>query len=432
MSIFLWVWVVLGWAVAIVWFLRGAAMGPILAQRRILHEGLRPVTSPGPLPRVSVVIAAKDEQDNIEACLNSVLAQDYPDFEVIVADDRSTDRTPRILADLKSRFPHRLRVVTISQLADGWFGKCNAMREAVQLATRDWLLFSDADCQFTSPHTIRLAMEEAVSQRIDFLTMIPQLIPLALWEKIVQPVCAIILMAWFQPARVNNPAKKTAYANGAFMLMSRRCYEGIGGHAAVRNRLNEDIDFARLAKTAGWRLRVVENDGLLSSRMYPGFTQGFRGWSRIFYGSLSSRARVGLALLSVVLVSVAPWLSLAAAVVLASTVGPAGWKYALYAWAAAVLSQQAALWRVYGVMTVSRIWSLTYFLGAVVTAAALANAFLKALGATKTTWRATTYRGDGTVHAASAKPTAGEGETPAEPLRAVATASPGGSPSHGP
>ncbi len=396
MSIALWCWVGLGVAVTLVWLTRFLAIGPVLARRCVLRENTTKGKGPS-LPSVSVVLAAKDEEANVEACLTSLLTQDYPNFQVIAVDDRSTDRTPSILADLQARFPDRLRVLTVHHLAEGWFGKCNAMRTGVEVAAGEWLLFSDADCEFRSRHTIRLAMDEALAQRADFLTLVPQLDSPAVWERIVQPVCVIILMSWFRPDRVNDPGKRTAYANGAFMLMRRECYDAVGGHAAVRSRLNEDIDLARLTKASGRRLRVVGNEGLLSSRMYPSFAAGFRGWSRIFCGSLSAPSRVTIALLLVFTFSVAPWASLIALLLMAPSVATPGWTYALWTWAAAVVMQQICLWRLYAALTVGRPWSFTYFGGAVVAAIMLLNALLKALGATKTTWRSTTYRRDRTV-----------------------------------
>jgi chlorobactene glucosyltransferase len=400
-----------GAVVTLVWVVRFLAMSSVLAGRCVLrdaHDPESPTLTPtraldgkGGTPRVSVVVAAKDEEANIEACLTSVLVQDYPHLQVIAVDDRSTDRTPAILAELALRFPDRLQVLTVHQIAEGWFGKCNAMRTGVAAATGGWLLFSDADCQFSSRGTIRLAINEALADNVDFLTMSPQLESPTLWERIVQPVCVLILMSWFRPDRVNDPAKRTAYANGAFMLMRRECYDAIGGHAAVRTQLNEDIVMARLAKATGRRLRVVGNDGLLSSRMYPCFVDGFRGWSRIFCGSLSAPLRVVAALLLVLLFSIAPWVTLVGLVLATPFAASAAWTWALLAWSAAVIAQQACLWRVYGLLTVGRRWSLTFIIGAVVAALMLVNALLKCLGATKTTWRSTTYRGNRTVGAFS-------------------------------
>lgn len=90
-------------------------------------------------------------------------------------------------------------------------------------------------------------MKEVTEGVVDFLTIIPELEVRANWERVIQPACAFVLMVWFQPDRVNNPKKATAYANGAFMLLHRKCYGAIGGHEEVRCELNEDIRMARLA-----------------------------------------------------------------------------------------------------------------------------------------------------------------------------------------
>jgi hypothetical protein len=216
------------------------------------------------------------------------------------------------------------------------------------------------------------------------------------WERIIQPVCSLVMAFWFMPDRVNNPDKPTAYANGAFMLMSRRCYEAIDGHEHVRNRLNEDIELARLAKTAGMRLRVVENHGLYRTRMYPTLREAWRGWSRIFAGALASPFRVAMAGSLVVLLGLVPWASLVAAVmglIASGTSSAAQWSTAVAAWGVVIVLEQYVLARFYSVVGIQRVWSATYVLGATITLAMLVNALFKVLGATTTTWRSTTYRG---------------------------------------
>ncbi len=406
MSALFWSWVVLGALVALVWLVRLVALGPVLRRRRVLRGPAVGETagaadeSGRPFPRLSVILAAKDEDAHIEACVTSLLAQDYPDFELIVVDDRSSDRTPGILARLAREHPGRLRVETVRALPDGWFGKCNAMREGVALSDGEWLVFTDADCRFASPHMLSLGVREALDAQVDFLTVIPNLEAPTAWEKILQPACSLVLIFWFQPERVNNPATTTAYANGAFMLMKRRCYDALGGHAAVKNQLNEDIQLARLAKAAGWRLRVVENEGLYSTRMYATLPQALRGWSRIFCGSLIRPLRVATAAILVAVCAVAPWASAPAAIAGFANASPdarGAWSIALAVWGSAIVLEQLVLPRLYATVGLRRRWSLLYVFGALTVVGILVNAWLKTLGATTTTWRATTYRAGRTV-----------------------------------
>lgn len=373
-------------------------LGGALRRRTLLSE-TQGTSIPPKLPFVSVVIAAKDEEANIETCVRSLMAQDYPSFEVIVANDRSRDGTAAILERLAVEFPRRLKVVTIDTLEEGWFGKCHAMRAAVRASKSDgvWLLMSDADCRFISPQAIRRGVEEALASNADFLTIIPQLDAPTWWERLIQPICALVLVYWFQPDQVNDPRKRVAYANGAYMLMNRMCYEGIGGHAAVRDQLNEDIQLARLAKGGGWRLRVVENDNLYRTRMYATRGLAWRGWSRIFCGALRSPLKSGLAVVLVFTFALLPSLSMIAAFAW-ENVAPAG----RWIWGLAFLMEQLVVWRLYGMMKVGRAWSLLYPIAAAVMVGILFNAFLAAVGATSTTWRTTTYRRGKTVPAATA------------------------------
>ncbi len=395
MSIAFTVWFILAGGIGLVWLVRLVSLVPVLRRRCVL----KPRAYEGPpqnAPRISILVAARDEEDHIEACVTTLLDQDYPNFQLIVVDDRSRDRTPAILSRLQRQGGSRLRVVTVRELADGWFGKSHAMREGVAVGDGDWLLFTDADCRQLSPHTVSIAMCEAQTQRTDFLTIIPMLETRTAWERIIQPVCSLVMAFWFMPDRVNNPDKSTAYANGAFMLMSRPCYDAIGGHELVRTRLNEDIELARLAKAAGMRLRVVENKGLYQTRMYPTLRQAWRGWSRIFAGALASPIRVATAASLIVLLGLVPWASLVAAViglVLNGTSSAAPWSTAAAAWGVVIVLEQYVLARFYSIVGIQRVWSATYVLGATITLAMLVNALFKVLGATTTTWRSTTYRG---------------------------------------
>ena len=385
-----WIWLGLGVLVLGVWAARMVLVGSAKRSRTILTE--RPaIMQPHLFPRVSVLVAAKDEQENIETCVRTLLSQDFPAFEVVVADDRSADRTPAILDGLQREFPTRLKVLTIQSLEEGWFGKCHAMRAAIRAAdpVSEWILMTDADCRFTSRQALRRGVEEALTSGSDFLTVIPQLDAPTWWERTVQPICALVLMYWFQPQRVNDPRKPTAYANGAFMLMSRRCYVAIGGHEAVRDQMNEDIQLARIAKDGGWRLRVVENEGLYRTRMYATFGQAWRGWSRIFCGALRTPAKAGAA---VSLVFTFAMLPLFATVTSMFFLDSAMGRVSLAVWGAALLTEQVVVCRFYAMMKVGRAWSLLYPAAAVVMVGILLSACLKTMGATSTTWRSTTYR----------------------------------------
>ena len=413
MSIALGLWIAAAPIIGLVWLVRFIFMGMMLRRGDILgshsyqadtNEQNTPWGADA-APRLSVFVAAKDEQDNIEACVTSLLDQDYPNFEVIVIDDRSRDRTPGILRDLKNtaKQPSNpasgdaragLRVVTLQDLPDGWFGKSHAMHEGVSLSSSDWFVFTDADCRQTSRRTLSVAMSEVLSKDVDFLSIIPVLETKTAWERVLQPACAFMLILWFLPHRTNDPARKTAYANGAFMLIRKSCYDAIGGHERVRGEVNEDVKLAQNAKRMGFKLRVVENDDLYRTRMYATPSEAWRGWTRIFYGSLGTLRRLRISVLMILTYTILPWASLAVSLFVLYRPGTASnqlWSLAAGAWMGVLMLHHLTLWRYYGMLRIGRLWSLAYLPGAVVTLAMLFSSMLKVIGVTGTTWRGTTY-----------------------------------------
>jgi chlorobactene glucosyltransferase len=334
-----------------------------------------------------VLVAAKDEQENIGRCVEGLLAQDYPRLQVIVTNDRSSDRTGEIIDSHAAR-DQRLTAVHVEELRDGWFGKNNAMRAGMERATGDWLCFSDADCAYDSPRLLTAAVRFALREQVDFLSVLPRLEVGTFWERVVQPVAGAIMVFWFPPQKVNSPQSKRAYANGAFMLMPRRTYDAIGGHEPVKATLNEDMHMARRVKAAGLRLQVIRGGALYHVRMYTGIKQIWRGWSRIFYGCFGTFPRLLVSVLMLSVFSLSPYVTL-----LASPLVGTGWSWLTAAAGFAVVAQQSILWRFYHVTGNPRWWALSYPLGAALCLGMTLNAMRRLGGQTTTTWRGTTYRG---------------------------------------
>ena len=383
-----------------VWIYHSIILDRVVSERQRLradtYDG-----PPSPAPKLSVLVAAKDEESNIEACIESLLNQDYPDFEIVAIDDRSSDATPEILARLErqsaSRFrqsPNRLRVITVTSLPGGWQGKSHAMHKGVALCTGEWLLFTDADCRFTSRNALSMAMRDVIETYTEFLSITPFLETLTAWERIIQPVCALALMLFFVPKKVNDPKRKTAYANGAFMLLEKSCYDIIGGHKGVRGQINEDIQLAIVAKRMAVRLRVVETDDLYRTRMYDTMRAAWSGWSRILCGSLQSTERLIVAGSAICFLSIGPWLGLMLAIVGWSSGAGNTSAAPIMAWIAAIAFEQFFMWRVYKLLSVHPIWSLTHVAGAFFGLGIIANAMRQLHGSTRMTWRGTTYRQD--------------------------------------
>lgn len=372
----------------------------ILSQKR--RGFLLGVESPGPTepePKLTVIVAAKDEEENIGPCFESLLMQDYRNIEFIACNDRSGDRTLEILRELAAK-DQRLKVINIDTLPEGWQGKCNAMQIGIGQATGEYICMLDADCRLTSPRTLSVAMRYAMDNKVDLLCMLPTLEMKSFWENTVQPVCGGVMMIWFHPDKVNNPAKKVAYANGAFMFMPIRAYRAVGGHAAVRGSLNEDIHMAELVKENGLTLKVVRNNGLFVSRMYTSLKGIVRGWTRIFYGSFRTFRRIFASLMLLFVMSLSPYLLTILGLTLWATgIYPAeGWLAVGLAGAAASAMQISVAVHFYAFAMGRPIYAITYPLGGLVAFWCLIGALGKLRKGSVVTWRGTSYSGSVSAH----------------------------------
>jgi len=351
---------------------------------------------PGPpaaAPRVCVFVAAKDESETIEQCVRTMLDQDYPNFELIVCNDRSEDDTGLIVERIAAE-DRRVRLINIEHLPDGWCGKNNAMQTGIATTDSEWICMIDADCRQTSRRTLSAAMQYAMDTGADLLSVLPTLEMRGFWENVVQPVCGGVMMIWFNPDKVNNPQKPNAYANGAFMLMRRSAYRRIGTHEAVKDQVNEDMHMAALTKRAGLRLRVVRNRGLYLVRMYTSLRQIIGGWGRIFYGTFGTLRRLSISLTVLAVMGLLPYAAAAAGFCLAWAGGrPAGWWLGCgVAGAAGAAMQISVIYRFYKLIGARRELAWTYPLGCAMAMVAAFVAISKLRKGATVTWRGTSYR----------------------------------------
>jgi chlorobactene glucosyltransferase len=257
--------------------------------------------APARAPCVSVVVPARNEERVIERCVRSLLAQRYPDFEVIVLDDRSTDGTPAILAGLAAA-DQRLRVLQGEPLQVGWIGKCWACHQAAKAARGAWLLFVDADTRH-HPLMLASAMAYASERQADLLSLAPHQELATFGERALLPaIFGIILTAGGSPAEVNDPGRSVAKAVGQFMLFRTQSYRRIGGHESVKNEMAEDFALARRTKGTGHRLLLGDGADLVSTRMYHSLGEIWQGFSKNAY--FEARRQPGGAVWSIAL----PWL----------------------------------------------------------------------------------------------------------------------------
>ncbi len=239
------------------------------------------------LPTLSVVVAARNESACIETCIRSLLRQDYLDLEVVAVNDRSTDDTGAILDRLAVEFAGRLQVVHVSALPPGWFGKPHALDQGMKIAGGSMVCFTDADCEFLAPAAMRTSVLEMLRRDLDFFSIAARYTMNSLRECLAVPCCAEVLLLWLRPERLSDPRWPDAFANGAFVMVRRPRFESIGGWGAVREKISEDLELARVAKRSGLQLAVAEGDGFYKTGSYRTLTESWNGWSRIFKGALT-------------------------------------------------------------------------------------------------------------------------------------------------
>lgn len=242
---------------------------------------VKPASPPQNAPLISICIPARNEEQNIRVCVESALMQDYPNFEIIVLDDRSTDATPRILAELAT-LDSRLHPISGSDLPSGWVGKPHALHQASTSARGEWLCFVDADT-FLSPQALSSCYVKAMEVQADLFTTLHRQIMGSFWEKAVMPIVVTALSVGFNPRKVNDPTYKDAIASGQFILIRREVYEKIGGHASVRDQIVEDQALAERVKWSGYRLALADGTALISTRMYTSLSSMWEGWTKNMY-----------------------------------------------------------------------------------------------------------------------------------------------------
>lgn len=297
-------------------------------------------------PLISVVVPAHNEERVITACVTSLLASDYPALEVVVVLDRCSDRTLELLRPFAAR-DARLRIIENAACPPDWAGKCNAARVGAEVAKGQYLLFTDADVQF-DPALVRAAFGLLRRDRRGLLSLLPRVVAVTWYERVVQPIAAMTLMQMYPIDKVNREYRRRPFANGQFLLFERGVYEGIGGHSATKHDLLEDIAFARLVDASGARVGLAMAADMLEVHMYSSFAALHEGWKRIFIEASRRRVkRLREKALLVLLLGVGTPIVLTGAFIVAAQFGGAMLLGAVAVVAWGVAAQATALAMVY-------------------------------------------------------------------------------------
>jgi chlorobactene glucosyltransferase len=343
-------------------------------------------------PLISVCIPARNEARNIRACVLSALGQDYPELEVIVVDDRSTDATYEILTSLTA--DARLTVIAGAELPAGWAGKPHALDQAARAARGEWLCFLDADT-LMGPQALSACYGVARETQADLFTILTFQVALTFWERVIMPLIMTALSTGFSPRKVNDPARRDAIANGQFILIRRAVYAAIGGHASVRDQIVEDKAISERVKWSGYRLIVADGMQVARTRMYTSFAEIWEGWTKNIY--LGLRDQPGLIMLGVFGAAVS--LITAFLLPLWPLVGLYWFLHGGAGAALAVLSEALVIWAaliyvrsiVAARMAIPRRYAFSTPLGAAVVAAMMFASAWKVISGRGVTWRGRRY-----------------------------------------
>jgi chlorobactene glucosyltransferase len=290
------------WTYFLAYMLKSLKLSPSLDDL-----GIRPAH--GKVLKVSVILPARNEEKYIGKCLQTLLRQNYPNYEIVVINDSSTDRTGDIINQhaLKSS---SILVVNAKPKPEDWVGKNWACYEGYQRATGDVFLFTDADTSH-SALTMSLAISYLKEQNLDALTAIPRLVCKDFWTRITLPVLSNFLHSRFSALRVNNPDTKTGYFFGSFYVITRSAYEKVGTHMIVKHELVEDGALGRKVKEENFKMKMVRGEKYVDALWARDFKTLWHGLRRLMISVYSQdKTSASLMTIAVFFLLLEPFLSL--------------------------------------------------------------------------------------------------------------------------
>ncbi|MDX2446797.1 MAG: glycosyltransferase [Desulfobacterales bacterium] len=239
-------------------------------------------------PKVSILIPARNEEHNLKALLDSLLNQDYSNYEIVVLDDNSTDGTADILREYERNYS-KVRIMRGKPLPPGWLGKHFACQQLLESATGDYLLFTDADTVH-APKCVSWALTNLMHHEADFMSAFPRQKIGSFGEAIVVPgiylVTSLFLPVWLIP-RGKNP--DLSFAIGQFMIGRASAFRTVGGYKKIKDSLVDDISMARMMKAAGLKTLFLDGKDFIECRMYRGYREAFSGLVKNVFAALDKK-----------------------------------------------------------------------------------------------------------------------------------------------
>ena len=373
-----------GWGVALLWATRTVAWMRGMSRLPDLHR-----ETAAPNRSVSVIVPARNEEDNVAAGLRSLLASKDVDLEVVALDDRSEDRTGAIMEELRQRerVPGVHYVVEhIENLPYRWLGKPHAMARGAALAKGEWLLFTDADVVFAADALAR-ALAYAERAGVDHLVVVPTLMARTAGERMMLPFLYVLSIWGPRMWRVADPRSRDAVGVGAFNLMRRSTYDHVGGWERLRMEVIEDLRMGVVIKQSGFRSSVAVGRDLVRIRWAKGARGVVSNLTKNVFAAF--RFRIGLAAVGTTVLTVMCLLPFAGIVL---GLGDRAW---LWPSLSSIASLAALYWRHRRFAdpnsAASVLWLVTFPAAALVFAYAMVRSTALTLVRRGVVWRGTFY-----------------------------------------
>ncbi len=304
-------WVVLAYAgiTSILW-LRAAVVVAWRVRRVGLFEQ-QPAPALDVWPKLSVVIAARDEAVTLPAAMHSLRQQDYPALEIIIVDDRSVDQTGEVIDELVKKDP-RIKAEHVRVLPKSWLGKVHALACATRVATGDWLLFTDADVHHR-PGLLREAVAMAMHGGFDHVALIPDLMSRSLWVNTAVAAFSVSLLERVPPPAQHDLEAPTIGVGG-FNLVRRAVFDRTPGFAWLSLEIADDFALAQMLRAHGARTVAMFTRGAVKVEWYPTLRAFFRGLNKNVFGTLTrfSYPRAALSFVALTALFLGPFVGLVA------------------------------------------------------------------------------------------------------------------------
>jgi glycosyltransferase involved in cell wall biosynthesis len=360
----------------------------------------KPLKNP---PLVSIVIPSRNEERKIGKCIQTLKSQTYPKLEIIIVDD-STDNTVEVIKNISGN-DKRFKIIKQEKLLEGWIGKPFAVQQGSKTATGEWLLFIDADT-FYDPVLIERAVEYVIQNKLDMLSLAPRHICKSFWENVIQPIPLGALPAAAPLAKVNDPKSKVALAGGPFIIIKHSVFDKMGGYETIKGCIADDVELAKLVKSSGFRLGLVNAQSMMSLRMYEKFSEIWEGWSKNSFPGFVQKRGIKSKFLQIMILIVLlftmfdllvfPLLAMVISLLITLVVPSVLPQYFLLF---AFLTWIVSIFAVFYVQRCFQIGSaryapLTLFLGGIIIMGIFVNSAFKTMSGKGVTWKGRTYYTD--------------------------------------